>query len=134
MKKTQMQNLLKGFGFLLLSILLATCEVGLGPSVDTSAPNLTVSSPTASAILKGTISLGGNVSDDGTITGVKVKFKGISSNNNNEYEYDATVDSANNKWSLSVNTLSGDGVKDGNYELTVTATDNSGKESYRIHQ
>ncbi len=131
MKKTQMQNLLKGFGFFLLSIMLATCEVGLGPSVDTSAPNLTVSSPTASAILKGTLSLGGTVSDDTTVTSVKVKFKGISSSNTNEYEYDATIDAANEKWSLSVNTLSGEGVKDGNYELTVTATDNSGKESYR---
>ncbi|MBO4706072.1 MAG: Ig-like domain repeat protein [Spirochaetaceae bacterium] len=131
MKKTQMQNLLKGFGFFLLSILLATCEVGLGPSVDTSAPNLTVSSPTASAILKGTISLGGSVSDDTTVTSVKVKFKGISSSNNNEYQYDATIDTANETWSLTINTLDGEGVKDGNYELTVTATDNSGKESFR---
>ncbi|MBO4509464.1 MAG: hypothetical protein J5747_12620 [Spirochaetaceae bacterium] len=131
MKKTQMQNLLKGFGFFLLSILLATCEVGLGPSVDTSAPNLTVINPTASAILKGTISLGGTVSDDTTVTSVKVKFKGISSNNTNEYQYDATIDTANETWSLTINTLDGEGVKDDNYELTVTATDNSGKESFR---
>ncbi|MBO4507256.1 MAG: hypothetical protein J5747_01300 [Spirochaetaceae bacterium] len=130
-EKYVIYNILRTTILALCLILFATCDVGLGPSVDTTAPDLSISNPTASAILKGTISLDGNVSDDTTIASVKVKFKGISSSNTNEYEYDATVDAANKKWSLTINTLDGEGVKDGNYELNVTATDNSGKTSVR---
>ncbi len=130
-KRCIISNIFRTLLLGLCLILLATCDVGLGPSVDAKAPELSISNPTASAILKGTISLDGSVSDDTSITSVKVKFKGISSSNTNEYEYDATIDAANKKWSLTVNTLDGEGVKDGNYELNVTATDNSGKEAVR---
>ena len=130
-EKYVIYNILRTTILALCLILFATCDVGLGPSVDTTAPDLSISNPTASAILKGTISLDGTVSDDTTIASVKVKFSGISSSNRNEYEYDATVDAANKKWSLTINTLEGEGVKDGNYELNVTATDNSGKTSVR---
>lgn len=131
MKNASLKNTLKITGIFLLTILLATCDVGLGPSVDTTAPEITISSPSASAILKGTLNLSGTASDDGTISSVKVKLKGISSSNTKTYEYDATVDAASKTWSLSVDSLSGEGVKDGNYEITVTATDNSEKVSYR---
>ena len=131
MKKTLLKNTLRATGILLLTILLATCDVGLGPSVDTTAPEITISSPSASAILKGTLNLSGTASDDGTISSVKVKLKGISSSNTKTYEYDAVVDATNKKWSLSVDSLNGEGVKDGNYEITVTAKDDSEKVSYR---
>ena len=132
MKKTQILNSLKAIGILLFSILLVTCDVGLGPSIDTEAPELTIASPSASAILKGKFSLSGTVSDDGTISSVVVKLKEIGSSNVGEDKtYNATVDVTNKKWSLSLDSLGDDDVKDGNYELTVTAKDNSEKESYR---
>ena len=60
-EKIIIYNILRTIVLALCLLLLATCEVGLGPTVDTTAPELSISNPTASAILKGTISLDGSV-------------------------------------------------------------------------
>ena len=128
MNKSYLRNTFKVTGIILLSLLLATCDVGLGPSVDTTAPEISISTPTASAVMKGAFTLSGTASDDGTIKTVAVTLRGLGTNSE-KYEYTADVDPENKKWNLSLDSRSENGVKDGSYEITVVATDDSNKSS-----
>ena len=56
-------------------ILLATCDVGLGTTVDTNVPTVTITSPTPSQVVKGLISLGGVATDDVAISTLRLTFK-----------------------------------------------------------
>ena len=125
MKKNLFQNTLKGIGCILLSVLLTTCDVGLGPSVDTKAPELDISSPVTGAVMKGTLSLGGKASDDGTIKSIIVNLDGIGSTTEKYSNLSADIDVENKRWSLTVPTVGESGIKDGTYKITVTATDDS---------
>ena len=122
-------NLLRTIVLSLCLILLATCDVGLGPSVDTNAPTVTISSPTPSQVLKGSFSLGGVATDDGTISTVVVELTGIGSTSGS-YSFPASV--ADGKWSVAVDSTGSSPVADGTYQLKVTANDKSGKTSYQM--
>lgn len=127
-KKHIILNILRTVIFSFCLILLATCDVGLGPSVDTTAPNISITSPTPSQVVKGSFSMGGVATDDGGIANIIVDFTGIGSSEGTNYNFEASV--ADGKWSLSVNSVGS--VADGTYQLKVTANDKSGKTSYQM--
>ncbi|MCR4938579.1 MAG: Ig-like domain repeat protein, partial [Treponemataceae bacterium] len=136
MKKKSISIILK-LTFIFFSLMtLATCDVGLGSSVDTTAPDVTIGKPSASEVLHGEIRLEGRAHDDGNIESVIVEFKRIGSSSSAlTYEYAANV--ADPSWNLVVDTVNGKAetngttrpVEDGTYQLTVTATDESKKSS-----
>ena len=119
----------KAAGFVLFLVMLATCDVGLGPTVDTNAPTVTISTPTPSQVLKGSFSLGGVATDDGTIANVIVELTGLGSTTGS-YSFEASV--AEGKWSVSIDSTGSSPVADGTYQLKVTANDKSGKTSYQL--
>ncbi|MCR4939627.1 MAG: Ig-like domain repeat protein, partial [Treponemataceae bacterium] len=141
MKKNGLKNTLKGIGCILFSLFLVTCDVGLGSSVDTTAPNVSIANPTAGAVMSGTVSLGGDASDDGVIESVvvtltRIDSMGSSSKSSGESipSYTALLDTDAKKWSYSLPTIDENGntlIEDGTYQITVNATDSSKKESYR---
>lgn len=76
------------FGALLI---LNSCEVGLGESVDVTAPVLEISSPADGSIIMNTFKMRGVGYDDTNIALIKVSVK--STSNGKEYaSYYATAD------------------------------------------
>ena len=126
--KDILSNTLRTIVLSLCLILLATCDVGLGPSIDTNVPTVTISAPTPSQVVKGAFSFGGIATDDGEIAKIIVDFTGIGSFEGKNYNFEASF--ADGKWSLPVNTVGT--VADGTYQLKVTANDKSGKTSYQM--
>ncbi|MCR4715015.1 MAG: hypothetical protein K5751_11645, partial [Treponemataceae bacterium] len=140
MKKNLLKNTLKATGILFFSIFLMTCkDVGLGTSVDTTAPTVTIDSPAASEITKGVLEFHGTADDDGVIKEVTVKIARTGmvskSASNEDYEYTATV--SNKEWKLSIDTINGTvnknnklcKIPDGTYSITVSVTDGSARTS-----
>ena len=127
-KKHIIINITRTIVLTLCLLLLATCEVGLGSTIDTNVPTVSITSPTPSQVIKGAFSLGGVATDDGGIANVIVDFTGIGSSEGTNYNFEASV--ADGKWSLSVNSVGS--VADGTYQLKVTANDKSGKTSYQM--
>ena len=63
-------------GFLALCLnLFAACEIGLGPSVDTDPPVLTIENPPVDAIVRDVFAIQGSWEDDGAIASVTVTLK-----------------------------------------------------------
>ncbi len=120
--------------FVTLAVLFSaiSCEVGLGESVDTDAPTVTISYPPSSAAIMGTFTFAGTCADDKDVTAVSVSVKNTDSGALLETK-SATV--AGGSWSVSLNSYSeGSGYNgwkypDGNYEISVTARDEAGHSS-----
>ena len=98
--KDILSNTLRTIVLSLCLILLATCDVGLGPSIDTNVPTVTISAPTPSQVVKGAFSFGGIATDDGEIAKIIVDFTGIGSFEGKNYNFEASF--ADGKWSLPV--------------------------------
>ena len=105
---------------------LISCEIGLGESVDTSAPEGKITSPGVNAVIRDAFMMKGSWKDDGSIKSVQVNLKStdktleISKN----YEGSATEDG----WNVVIDPVK-EGLLDGKYEATVTLTDNGGHSS-----
>lgn len=54
------------------AVLLTTCTVGLGDSVDTKAPAVSITYPPVQSIIKNTFTLRGTASDDNELVGVRL--------------------------------------------------------------
>ena len=134
-KKHLLSAVLKSTGFFLFLIILATCDVGLGPSVDTTAPSVSVDSPKASAVVSGEFTFGGIATDDGSIKSVEVTFQGLGTASGTNYTFQSNpedtasrkVTVANKEWKLVVDSAGNTPIEDGTYQLIVTVTDDSGK-------
>lgn len=59
----------------IISILTVSCEIGLGSSVDTDPPSITISNPPVDAIIRDDFSISGTWSDDGSIDSISVKLE-----------------------------------------------------------
>lgn len=123
-----MRNLIKTLSMLIFgSIFFLSCEIGLGASVDTEAPNLEIQNPSPDAIIRGAFKIGGTWSDDGKIETVTVKLT-RTDGKGKEIEYQATFAESNNDspntWNCIINPLdSANIVLDGNYVAQVDITD-----------
>ena len=58
---------------ILASFALAACDTGLGESIDTSVPTVSISAPAASAVLSGEVKVEGTCFDDKKIARVVIK-------------------------------------------------------------
>ncbi len=132
-----MRNFLAFISFVVLSLVLSTCNVGLGSEVDINAPALEITYPETMSVARGEIKLEGTVSDDSGVSSVEVFLYKKSDKENqlidlssNSKKNRATVDSKNKKWVYTLENLkesSGWTYKDGEYVLKVKANDIAGR-------
>jgi len=106
---------------LVFSLLLASCNIGLGEAIDTESPEIDITSPNNGAVIRDKFAIKGTYSDDGQIKSIKLSL------NNNETgiikSYEA--DFADNSYIFTVDPLK-EGLKDGKYEANITITDTYG--------
>lgn len=122
-----MKRFLSSLWFLSILFIFISCEIGLGASVDTEAPNLEIQNPSPDAIIRGAFKIGGIWSDDGTIETVTVKLS-RTDGKGSEIEYQANFAESNddspNTWNCIINPQdSANTVLDGNYIAQVDITD-----------
>lgn len=104
-------------------LLLGSCNVGLGESVDTESPTIKVTYPANSSTVRGKMVLYGICDDDKGVSNVTVE---VTDNNNKNNKVDLTNKTAtisDGTWRLEIDTAS---LTDGNYTFTATAKDGAG--------
>lgn len=128
--------LLRVLSVCFISVLIPTCDVGLGEAVDTTAPTLSISYPPDSAVIRDWFVIAGSCDDDKLVTSVSVNLTNIKTSESKVMQ--ATVN-AGKSWSVRVNepkiTKDDDGneisrtypLEDGSYIAYITVYDNSGR-------
>ncbi|MCH5291949.1 MAG: hypothetical protein J1D88_09390 [Treponema sp.] len=126
-------SLLGGAAF--ACMVAVSCKIGLGSAVDTEAPTVAITAPSASDVLRSSVTLRGTCHDDVKVTRVAIvlshaETKTVYVNKN------ATVSSDGSSWSFSFDTNNArdagafeDTLPDGTYEISVTAYDAQGNGS-----
>ena len=112
-----------------------SCTIGLGEAVDVSAPTLSISYPPSGAIIRESFFLTGDCNDDGVVAKVHVDVKNNSNPGTIVYSGDARIEGKT--WIIELNTFNSSAYEstngwqypDGTYEVSVVATDGSGKSS-----
>ena len=74
------KNVLKIASLCFIPFVFATCDVGLGESVDTGAPSLSISYPPEGAVVRDWFRLAGSCSDDKGVSRVAVTLTNTSTN------------------------------------------------------
>ena len=121
--------------FILLSVCILSCEVGLGESVDTEAPKISITYPDAKSVIKDRFVLAGECSDDRMVSSVQVTILDSSNKPVTGYELKAPVvetGKSSQVWSVEINAKNADGsypLKDGKYTFRTIATDGAGRKS-----
>ena len=111
-------------------LLLFSCSVGLGESVDTEVPKVEITYPPASSAVRERFYLAGNCSDDKGVDSITVSAKNISTNEN--VTLGTATPAKDGTWQIKINEKDGDGnykLKDGTYTFSVIATDSSKQQS-----
>lgn len=130
-----MSNFFKKFFFSSIIIvsaflLLFSCSVGLGESVDTEVPKVEITYPPASRAVRDWFYLAGTCSDDKGVDSISVSAENISTN---ETIVIGTVSPAKDgSWSIKINEKDSDGnykLKDGTYTFSAVAKDSSKQNS-----
>ena len=121
-------------GFILLvfaaSSLFLTCDVGLGNSVSTKPPTVSIAYPPVDSIIKNTFTMNGKADTETSLKQVAVQLTDTTTASKTFGPYLATVDAAKKTWTLFVNKKNSAGafeVPDGSYQAVVTATDDAGR-------
>ena len=112
-----------------------SCEVGLGDSIDTKAPAVEITSPSADYIVRDEFTMSGTWSDDGELKEIDVVLKNTSTKK--QYpetdSFKATIIKEGGKdggiWTCKINPLSESKIPDGSYEVSVTAIDTAGNKT-----
>ena len=104
-EKFMRKLLLSGVCFLLI----VSCKVGLGESVDTKAPDISISYPPANTYVKGTVVFSGTASDDEYLDSVYLSFKRTDVKEDFNPVFNASLDRSAKTWICSIET--GDGKK-----------------------
>ncbi|MBQ0051555.1 MAG: Ig-like domain repeat protein [Treponema sp.] len=112
----------------------SACNVGLGETVDTNPPSLTIDYPPAGAIVRDSFFLAGTCSDDKSIKEITVKLTALSGNQKGftKDAVNATFSEETKTWSVELNKkvenseYNGWEYPDGNYEVLVTISDHAG--------
>ncbi len=122
--------------FLAVGILSCSDHVGLGESVDTKSPTISIEYPPVASIIRDKFVLAGKWNDDKglkeiqvTVLNTKDGYKPKSGHTNPE-TYTATI-KEDKTWQIELNAEEEDGypLLDGTYQITVQAFDNAGNES-----
>ena len=125
MKKSEffsVRSLFAGlFGALALVFAFSSCEAGLGESIDTSVPIVTVTAPESGAVLSKTVNISGSCTDDKAVARVAVTVTNTTTGVIAGV-YNATI--AGNTWTLAVNNLI-----DGTYSANAICYDAAGRQS-----
>lgn len=115
--------------FFLMAAVFSSCEVGLGESVDTMPPTVSIELPSAGYIIRDSFEMSGTCSDESGLASVEISLKNTSTKKTYP-SYFAEIDSIKNVWTCKIDPLvAGKSVPDGTYEATVTATDKAGRKT-----
>ena len=132
--KVSLMAMLKKSGFSLCvaaaAFLWTTCDVGLGEAVDTMAPTVTVTSPSASSVIADSVVISGDCFDDKGISSINIVV--TNTGTGEKFTVNADVASDQKSWTKSINDFiegSGYPLKDGSYTADVTAIDVFGRSS-----
>jgi len=120
----------------LFGLVFAACEIGLGASVDTEPPTLTITYPSADVVIRDAFVLAGSCNDDEALDTVTVLLKETATNTSyGPFEIQIPEreegDKSAQDWKIWLNQKD-NGLypfKDGRYVAEVYATDKSGKVS-----
>jgi|GEM_PF-5734431 len=114
-----------------ISGLLLTCNVGLGDSVDTKAPTLSISYPPVQSVIRNAFTMSGKASDDVSLASIDVIVKDTVSGSV-VATYKGSIEKTKKTWMVAINEKDANekyAIPDGTYELTVTATDAAGRKT-----
>ncbi len=122
---------------LILFVLIAsgsfiTCEIGLGGSVDTKPPTVSITYPPVDSIIKNTFTMKGSANDETALKGVSVSLTDTNPLHSVSYgPFEAVIEPALNSWNIFINknTAGVYEIPDGSYQATVTATDTARRTS-----
>lgn len=110
-----------------------SCEIGLGASVDTFPPSLSIEYPSGdSLVIRDTFVMKGMSDDETSIANVTVNFKPTESSSaptDFDKTYTANFEPRGKKWDCTINNKI-DGkyeIPDGEYKVTVVATDSAAR-------
>ena len=111
---------------------VAGCDVGLGESVDTSAPTLSIEYPPIAAVIKDTFVLYGSCDDDKNVASVSVQVVNTETKEVVD-TLNATIDAGGKSWRVDVNPYIEETGKykylDGTYQFSASAVDGAGHSS-----
>lgn len=117
---------------LLTIIILFTisCEIGLGSSVDTEPPSLSIAADIADKVIRDDFVLRGTYSDDGTVSKLSAVLK-RTDKNGEPLEYDGVIienlkKRGSGTWTIDIPAKS-KSIKDGTYQADVSITDSLGR-------
>ena len=119
---------------LIAVIISISCEIGLGSSVDTDPPSVSIESPEVDSIIRDSFAIRGSWSDDGSIKRLTVRLKNTRTEGA-ELVYAGELEENAEKrgsgsWSVLINPKDSEGgraVADGSYQATVEIEDMMGR-------
>ncbi|MBE6354541.1 hypothetical protein [Treponema sp.] len=135
--KSSIFNIIKKTFFTSLVILVSfSCDVGLGTSVDTETPKLTIETPKVQSVNRENIDVTGTWSDDKTVTSVKISVEDAETKAVVVDSVSANVNK-NGTWNYTLLTkASGSDTEnvlaDGKYKITVNGYDAAGHDSGKM--
>lgn len=123
----------KLFGFLFVIatfVCVLSCNVGLGESVDTEPPTVSVLYPPESSIIRDSFILSGKTEDDKEVKEVQIIVKEINGNDAKPVQTHV-VKPTDDVWQVELNVKSESSypLKDGKYTVDITSTDTAGRVS-----
>ena len=132
--KSSIFNIIKKAFFTSLVILVSfSCDVGLGTSVDTETPKLTIETPKVQSVNSGNIDVTGTWTDDKAVTSVKISVEDVETKAVVVDSVSANVNK-DGTWNYTLLTkASGSDAEnvlaDGKYSITVNGYDAAGHDS-----
>ncbi len=115
--------------FVVLSVLALfltmSCNIGLGEAVDTQEPKIDISYPPISAVVRDDFVLGGNWSDDGSISSINITVKQADTKET-KFTTNAQISAEEKTWKAEIPV---ENLLDGTYEIQAQAKDSAGHSS-----
>ncbi|MEE3410473.1 MAG: Ig-like domain-containing protein [Treponema sp.] len=110
------------FGALALFFAFSSCDVGLGESIDTSVPTVSITEPASSSSVSGNFVISGVANDDKSLDKVVLTIKNTATGATTTQ----TTKITGKNWSVVLDKLN---FKDGTYSVDVVAYDGAGRVS-----
>lgn len=141
---SKIKTSLAGFVLFVLVALgsFTTCDIGLGNSVDTKPPKVSIDYPPPTSVIKGSFIIAGKATDETALKNVTVTIRNISNGVDNApvvSTLPAIIDTAKNSWTVLVpndrafNATTGEydpsAIPDGKYSVAAVATDKANRKT-----